>query len=226
MIAIIAIVGCLALGRVRGRRRHRADARQRAVRWRSTRTGVRTGSSRACSTARRSRSTATNGGAADPAIDEVRPGDRLLREDGRAVPVDGVLEADAVLDESALTGESRPVERPDGRARSLGRGERRTGLRPARDHHGRRQHVRRHRAAGRGRREGRRRPRCAWPTATRSCSSRSRLAIAGVRMARRPATRMRAPGCPRRRHAVPVDPGGADRDRRRHLARRPSAASS
>jgi heavy metal translocating P-type ATPase len=33
---------------------------------------------------------------------------------GEVVPVDGVLEGDAVLDESALSGESRPVERPRG----------------------------------------------------------------------------------------------------------------
>jgi heavy metal translocating P-type ATPase len=45
-------------------------------------------------------------------IDEVRPGDRLLVKTGEVVPVDGVTLGPAVLDESALTGESRPVERP------------------------------------------------------------------------------------------------------------------
>ena len=45
-------------------------------------------------------------------IEEVRPGDRLLVKTGEVVPVDGVLMGDAVLDESALTGESRPVDRP------------------------------------------------------------------------------------------------------------------
>jgi len=48
------------------------------------------------------------------AIDEVGLGDRLFVKTGEVVPVDGVLEGDAVLDESALTGESRPVERPRG----------------------------------------------------------------------------------------------------------------
>jgi heavy metal translocating P-type ATPase len=44
-------------------------------------------------------------------IDDVGPGDRLLVKRGEVVPVDGILESDnAVLDESALTGESRPVE--------------------------------------------------------------------------------------------------------------------
>ena len=47
-------------------------------------------------------------------IDEVVLGDRLFVKTGEVVPVDGVLEGDAILDESALTGESRPVERPSG----------------------------------------------------------------------------------------------------------------
>ncbi len=52
---------------------------------------------------------------ADPPIEAVRPGDRLLVKPGEIVPVDGVLLApEAVLDESALTGESTPVERRAG----------------------------------------------------------------------------------------------------------------
>jgi heavy metal translocating P-type ATPase len=56
----------------------------------------------------------------EPAIEEVLPGDRLLVKPGEMVPVDGVIAgASAVLDESALTGESLPVERRAGeRARS------------------------------------------------------------------------------------------------------------
>ena len=51
----------------------------------------------------------------DPAIEEVRPGDRLLVKPGEIVPVDGVvLGPDAVLDESALTGESTPIDRRPG----------------------------------------------------------------------------------------------------------------
>ena len=45
-------------------------------------------------------------------IDEVRQGDRLFVKTGEVVPVDGVLMGDAVLDESALSGESKPVDRP------------------------------------------------------------------------------------------------------------------
>lgn len=48
-------------------------------------------------------------------LDLVRPGDRLLVAPGELVPVDGMLTgAPAVLDESALTGESLPVERAAG----------------------------------------------------------------------------------------------------------------
>ncbi len=44
-------------------------------------------------------------------VEEVRRGDLLLVGPGEVVAVDGVAMAPAVLDESALTGESRPVER-------------------------------------------------------------------------------------------------------------------
>jgi len=56
-----------------------------------------------------------DGRLADPPIESVQPGDRLLVKPGEIVPVDGVLLAsNAVLDESALTGESAPVERRSG----------------------------------------------------------------------------------------------------------------
>ena len=52
----------------------------------------------------------------EPALEDVRQGDRLLVKPGEIVPVDGVVlgPAEAVLDESALTGESVPVERRPG----------------------------------------------------------------------------------------------------------------
>ena len=47
-------------------------------------------------------------------LDEVAVGDRILVRSGEVVPVDGVVLTPAVLDESALTGEPLPVERPPG----------------------------------------------------------------------------------------------------------------
>ena len=47
-------------------------------------------------------------------IEEVRPTDRLFVKTGEVVPVDGIALGHAVLDERALTGESRPVERSAG----------------------------------------------------------------------------------------------------------------
>jgi heavy metal translocating P-type ATPase len=48
-------------------------------------------------------------------IGDVEPGDLLLVKHGEVVPVDGLLASGSgVLDESALTGESRPVERVEG----------------------------------------------------------------------------------------------------------------
>ncbi len=44
-------------------------------------------------------------------LDRVTPGDQLMVASGEVVPVDGVLVAAATLDESALTGEARPVPR-------------------------------------------------------------------------------------------------------------------
>jgi heavy metal translocating P-type ATPase len=49
------------------------------------------------------------------AVEAVRPGDLLVVRPGDVVPVDGRVDAGiAVLDESALTGEAVPVERPQG----------------------------------------------------------------------------------------------------------------
>src|SRR5262249_6489142 len=47
-------------------------------------------------------------------VDAVARGDLLLVASGEVLPVDGVVTAAVVLDESALTGESRPVERDAG----------------------------------------------------------------------------------------------------------------
>ena len=47
-------------------------------------------------------------------VGDVRRGDRLLVKQGAVIPVDGVGSTHAVLDEAALTGESRPVERAAG----------------------------------------------------------------------------------------------------------------
>ena len=47
-------------------------------------------------------------------VEDVVRGDRLLVSTGEVVPVDGRLLTDALLDESALTGEPLPVERPAG----------------------------------------------------------------------------------------------------------------
>ena len=55
-----------------------------------------------------------NGTLASLNVSEVRPGDRLLVKPGEVVPVDGTVTGLAVLDESTLTGESRPVEKGDG----------------------------------------------------------------------------------------------------------------
>jgi heavy metal translocating P-type ATPase len=51
-----------------------------------------------------------DGALSERPIEDVAPGDRLLVRPGEVVPVDGVAAGPVVLDESALTGESRPVE--------------------------------------------------------------------------------------------------------------------
>jgi heavy metal translocating P-type ATPase len=56
----------------------------------------------------------TPAGVVEVPVDEVAVGDHLLVATGALVPVDGRLLAPATLDESALTGEPLPVERPVG----------------------------------------------------------------------------------------------------------------
>ncbi|MEX2420277.1 MAG: heavy metal translocating P-type ATPase, partial [Actinomycetota bacterium] len=57
----------------------------------------------------------SDGSLSSVAVEQVGPGDLLLVKQGEVVPVDGLLmSSNAVLDESALTGESRPVERSSG----------------------------------------------------------------------------------------------------------------
>lgn len=71
------------------------------------------------------------------AIDDVRPGDRLLIRQGDVVPVDGrVRQGRALMDMSALTGESAPLTRVEGQelrsgARSLDGAFEMTASRPA-----------------------------------------------------------------------------------------------
>ncbi|WP_404392123.1 heavy metal translocating P-type ATPase [Humibacillus xanthopallidus] len=56
----------------------------------------------------------TADGVTEVPVGEVAAGDRLVVGTGEVVPVDGRLEVAATLDESALTGEARPVERRAG----------------------------------------------------------------------------------------------------------------
>jgi heavy metal translocating P-type ATPase len=55
-----------------------------------------------------------DGSLVDRSIDVVAPGDILMVKGGEVVPVDGLALGPTVLDEAALTGESRPVERDEG----------------------------------------------------------------------------------------------------------------
>ncbi|MFC0530511.1 heavy metal translocating P-type ATPase [Phytohabitans kaempferiae] len=63
---------------------------------------------------RRARRRCPDGGIQDVDVNEVREGDRLLVGPGEVVPVDGVGEDAATLDESVVTGESQAVERRAG----------------------------------------------------------------------------------------------------------------
>ncbi|SEJ37903.1 heavy metal translocating P-type ATPase [Demequina mangrovi] len=56
----------------------------------------------------------TESGVVEVPVDEVGVGEHLLVRPGEVVPVDGRLTASATFDESALTGEPDPVERPAG----------------------------------------------------------------------------------------------------------------
>jgi heavy metal translocating P-type ATPase len=62
----------------------------------------------------------TSGGIEEIPVEEIAIGDTLLVRSGEIVPTDGALIEDAVLDESALTGEPLPVSRKSEEAISSG----------------------------------------------------------------------------------------------------------
>jgi heavy metal translocating P-type ATPase len=61
-----------------------------------------------------------DGGLEEVSIDAIAPGDRVLIRQGDSLPVDGIVEGEAILDESALTGESLPVKRITGESAMSG----------------------------------------------------------------------------------------------------------
>ena len=85
----------------------------------------------------------------DVPVEALLPGDRVLVRQGDVVAVDGRAPAAAVLEPSTLTGEAMPVRLPAGAAVLSGSHQYGRGLRPARRTPRRREHLRRHRPAGR-----------------------------------------------------------------------------
>ena len=115
LIAVLAMAGALALGEyLAGAVIAFMLATGRALE--DFATFGRIVSSRRSSSGRRDRHIATSGSSLSSVpIGDVRPGDRLLVKHGEVVPVDGFLtSSNGVFDESAMTGESKPMERVAG----------------------------------------------------------------------------------------------------------------
>ena len=150
----------------------------------------------------------------DHPIAEVEVGDRILVKPGEVVPVDGTR--DRRPGRPRRVGADRRVapRHPRGRrSGELRHGQRRRAVRPPCDRDRRAQHLRGHRAPGRGGPivEGAVRP-PRRPVRAALRPARPRHGRAGLGPVRRP--RPRALG-PRGRDAVPAAARGADRDRRR-----------
>ena len=149
---------------------------------------------------------------------EVAAGDRILVRPGEVVPVDGLVAGQpAVLDESALTGESRPVTRDPGDAVASGVVNARRPVRPdapratadASTYAG----IVRLVEPGESLQGALRAPRGPVRPAVRAAHPRHRgHRVAGLG---RPGPCARRA---RRGHALPAHPGGAHRHRQRHLA--------
>ena len=156
-----------------------------------------------------------DGALVDVPIEDVRLGDRLFVKAGEVVPVDGLLETNAVLDESALTGESQTGGTSPRRPHPIGGRERGRGLRCARNGDRRRQHVRRHRPPCAGSERGEGSVRAARGSVRRDLRAGHPGACGGRMGGER--GRHPRPVRPRRGHAVSAPARRADRDRRGDL---------
>ena len=47
----------------------------------------------------------------DVSVEEINVGDELVVKPGELVPVDGLVKPTSTVDESSLTGESKPIEK-------------------------------------------------------------------------------------------------------------------
>ena len=118
-------------------------------------------------------------------IGALATGDVVLVRPGAGVPADGMVrEGASAVNESMITGESRPVKKTHGRQVIAGTVNGAGSLRVAGHRHRRADRARRHHAAGRAGADARGRGRRRWPTARRSGSPSSRSARARSRSSR------------------------------------------
>ncbi len=115
VIAVLALAGALCGGRAARRRDHhrRCSPPGRLLEERAAARARRELSLLTARAPRRARRLTADGLVEVP-VEEIEIGDRLLVATGEVVPVDGRLVAAGTFDESALTGEPVPVERPAG----------------------------------------------------------------------------------------------------------------
>ena len=211
---------CARARAVRGRRGDRPDAGGRERARGAREQACEPGSSRSSSSGRRGSPIAVRDGRLDEVpVEELGVGDAVVVRSGDVVPADGIVTGEAaVLDESALTGEPMPVLHERGDPVAQRDVERRRRVRAARFEAGGGERLCRDRQARAGGGDA------ACAVRPHGRPLRDRLSAGHDRGRRRRVGSLGRPGQGagrvRRRHAVPADPGRADRVALGRLARR------